>query len=210
LGVAPVIGPRPELAVAHGAVHLASPTPRPTLAYREVAAGPPAATPIPATGTSRSPARLRRLSIPMGIVAVLAVAFAVVMSALSPPEDADADAILTQAERAAVALLSYDYRDFDASKRNGLAYATGTFAEDYGRNMDERRDGSIAGKAIVTASVSAKGLVSAGPEEATVLVVVDQTRRTPDVSGEKTDANRVELTMVPADGTWKVSAVRAL
>ncbi|MFI5909189.1 hypothetical protein [Dactylosporangium sp. NPDC051541] len=109
------------------------------------------------------------------------------------------------ANAAAQALFSYDYRSFDASVANGKGFATGGFADEYAQTTAALKRNAVAEQAIVRASVSATGVVTAGPSQVELLLYVDQYRRNANITGEKVDQNRVVLTMVPVAGTWKVS-----
>jgi Mce-associated membrane protein len=109
------------------------------------------------------------------------------------------------ANAAAQALFSYDYRSFDASVANGKGFATGGFADEYAQTTTALKPNAVAEQAIVRASVSATGVVSASPSRVEVLLYVNQYRRNTNITGEKVDQNRVVLTMIPVGGAWKVS-----
>ncbi|GAA3456671.1 hypothetical protein [Dactylosporangium matsuzakiense] len=109
------------------------------------------------------------------------------------------------ANAAAQAIFSYDYRSFDASVANGKGFATGGFADEYAQTTTALKSNAVAEQAIVRASVSATGVVSASPSQVELLLYVDQYRRNANITGEKVDQNRVVLTMVPVAGSWKVS-----
>jgi Mce-associated membrane protein len=117
---------------------------------------------------------------------------------------------LAAAPAAAQAIFSYDYRSFDASTANARAFVTGEFAAEYARTTAALKPNAVAEQAIVRASVSATGVVTATSGGVELLLYVDQYRRNTNITGEKVDQNRVVLTMVPADGTWKVSHAVAL
>ncbi|WP_432827660.1 hypothetical protein [Dactylosporangium sp. CA-092794] len=112
---------------------------------------------------------------------------------------------LAAADAAAQAIFSYDYRSFDASVANGRAFATGDFAAEYAQTTAALKSNAVSEQAIVRASVSASGVVSAAPDRVELLLYVDQYRRNTNITGEKVDQNRVVLTMVPVGGAWKVS-----
>ncbi|WP_433058678.1 hypothetical protein [Dactylosporangium sp. CS-033363] len=114
------------------------------------------------------------------------------------------------ANAAAQAIFSYDYRSFDASVANGRNFATGGFADEYAQTTGALKANAVAEQAIVRASVSATGVVSASPSQVELLVYVDQYRRNANITGEKVDQNRVVLTMVPVGGAWKVSHALAV
>lgn len=112
---------------------------------------------------------------------------------------------LAAADAAAQAIFSYDYRSFDASVANGKTFVTGQFADEYAQTTAALKPNAVSEQAIVRASVSASGVVSAAPDKVELLLYVDQYRRNTNVTGEKVDQNRVVLTMIPVGGAWKVS-----
>jgi Mce-associated membrane protein len=117
---------------------------------------------------------------------------------------------LAAAPNAATALFSYDYRSFDASVTNGRGYATGTFATEYAHTTAALKDSVVKEQAVVTAKVSATGLLSASADKVEVLLYLDQHRRNVTIRGEKVDRNRIVLTFVRVSGAWKVSAASPL
>jgi Mce-associated membrane protein len=117
---------------------------------------------------------------------------------------------LAVAPAAAAAIFSYDYRTFDAAVANGRNFATGTFASEYAKTTTALKDSVVKEQAVVTAQVSASGVIEASPEQVQVLLFVNQYRRNVNISGEKVDQNRVVLTLVKVDDAWKVSAASAL
>jgi Mce-associated membrane protein len=114
------------------------------------------------------------------------------------------------ATAAAQAIFSYDYRSFDASVANGRNFTTGGFADEYVQTTTALKSNAVTEQAIVRASVSATGVVTAGPGQVELLLYVDQYRRNTNITGEKVDQNRVVLTMIPVAGTWKVSHASAV
>ncbi|MER7281771.1 hypothetical protein ABT369_45780 [Dactylosporangium sp. NPDC000244] len=109
------------------------------------------------------------------------------------------------ANAAAQAIFSYDYRSFDASVANGKGFTTGGFADEYAQTTAALKSNAVAEQAIVRASVSATGVVTADPSRVELLLYVNQYRRNANITGEKVDQNRVVLTMIPVAGAWKVS-----
>ena len=217
LDVAPVVGAQPELAVAQGALlHNVVPTTTSAPPIGEVAPPPWVAPPVfmgtAPSGPQRKPTvrALRLSALVLAVLALVLTAGALVASQLVLPSNVQATAALEHAKTAVVAVLSYDYRSFDASTANAAEHVTGEFAGSYQQSMAALKDQVIEEKAIVQTAVSSAGVVSESSDEVKVLLFVNQTRRSDIITGEQVDANRVEVTMVPADGTWKASAVKAL
>ena len=117
---------------------------------------------------------------------------------------------LNAATAATAALFSYDYRSFDASVANGKQFATGPFAQEYAETTASLRESVRKEQAVVRAEVSAAGVATAAPDRVEILLYVNQYRRNLNITGEKVDQNRVVLTLVPVDGTWKVVAATAI
>jgi Mce-associated membrane protein len=117
---------------------------------------------------------------------------------------------LASANAAAPALLSYDYRSFDTSVAKGRKYVTGPFAKQYASTTKGLKANAVKEHAVVSAQVSASGVVSATPKQVVVLLYVNQYRQNSNITGQKVDQNRVVMTMTLVGQTWKVSKVTAI
>lgn len=117
---------------------------------------------------------------------------------------------LVAATAATQAIFSYDYRGFDASVANGRQFVTSDFANEYAQTTAGLKAAAAKEQAVVRAEVSAAGVVDASADRVEVLLYVNQYRRNTNIDGEKVDQNRVVLTLVRADGQWKVSHAQAI
>ena len=117
---------------------------------------------------------------------------------------------LAAATAATQAIFSYDYRRFDASVANGTQFVTGPFAQEYAQTTTALKSSAQKEQAVVRAEVSAAAVVSASADRVDVLLYVNQYRRNNNISGEKVDQNRVMLTLVNVDGSWKVASAAAV
>ena len=155
----------------------------------------------------------RRLTIILGVVAVLALGLTVAAwldaDRAERRERAAAEALATAAS-ATTAIFSYDYRGFDASVTNGKQFITGDFANEYAQTTATLKPAAEKEQAVVRAEVSSAGVVEANPDQVEVLLYVNQYRRNVNITGEKVDQNRVVLTLVAVDGQWKVSHALAI
>jgi Mce-associated membrane protein len=124
--------------------------------------------------------------------------------------DAAVRQALAAATAAAQAVFSYDYRSFDTSVANGRSFVTGGFAGEYAQTTAALKPNAVKEQAVVRATVSATGVVSAGQDRVELLLYLNQYRRNTGITGEKVDQNRVTLTMLRVHGDWKVSAATAL
>ncbi|MFF4214054.1 hypothetical protein ACFYZE_32860 [Streptomyces sp. NPDC001796] len=119
--------------------------------------------------------------------------------------------VLTAAEKAAPAVLSYDYRHLDQDFARARGYLTGGFRDQYLKTT-KTVVGPTAAKyhGVVRATVAAASVVSAAPDKAVVLLFVNQTTQSTQVPGSRLDLNRVRMTLTRTSTGWKVSAVDAL
>ncbi|MEU1848632.1 hypothetical protein ABZ499_04910 [Streptomyces sp. NPDC019990] len=126
---------------------------------------------------------------------------------------------LAAARKAAPVVLSYDYRRLDQDFARARAHLTGAFRDEY-RTTTATVVGWTARKyrGVVKATLAApadggrpaESVVSAGPDEAVILLFVNQVTRSTQVTGSRLDLNRVRMTLTRTSGGWKVSAVDAL
>ena len=119
------------------------------------------------------------------------------------------------AERAAKAVLSYDYRRLDADQERAKDYLTPSYAKEFEKTfalLKENQDGSpgaaVQTKAVVTATVAGSGVVDAEADAVRVLVFVNQTSRKAGTD-PRVFQNRVAMTMQKRDGKWLVDDVKS-
>ncbi|BCJ37892.1 hypothetical protein Athai_53950 [Actinocatenispora thailandica] len=157
--------------------------------------------------------RTHRAIVIVGVLAVLALAAGGGAWWLHLRDDAveqARDDAVSAAQAAAPALLSYDYRTFDASVRRAKPYLGGSFAKKYAKTTASLKKYAVKQKAILTARVSATSVVSAQADRVVLLLYVDQYKQNTTITGQKVDQNRVVLTMTPMAGKWKVTKVTAI
>lgn len=154
------------------------------------------------------------------VVAVLCVALAGCDVALwlhnrrgADVDAARADAVAA-AKQAARDILSYDYRNLDADIAKAKSETTGLFATQYSGSAATLLAQARQLRAIVQATPSAPGVVSATTSEVVVLIWVDQAS-VKQLAGQKTpttriDQSRVRMTMTKVGGHWRVSQLAAL
>lgn len=167
------------------------------------------------------PTRTRRPGLPgwlrLGLAALLVAALAVTAVLVlqhrqHTAQQRAAEGALAAARTAAVTVLSYDYRHLDADFAAATALTTQPFTGEYERTTAKAvRPVAEKNQAVVSATVSAAGVVSAETDRVVVLAFVNQTTRSSRVERPQVDQNRVELTMVRADGgRWLVAGVKAM
>lgn len=171
--------------------------------------------------TRRAPsvASLRRMAWRIGIAATV---FALLAAGLafgaqwsnSVERDARSHSVTRAAETAASALFSYDYRDFDASIKNGTAHTAGDFSKQYASTTEGLRESATKENAQVAADVVDAAIIEQDTtftEEGgksydgvvEVLVFLNQTTKNANIEGKKVDTSRVVLTMLSTDEGWK-------
>ncbi|MFF3904580.1 hypothetical protein ACFYZJ_00910 [Streptomyces sp. NPDC001848] len=161
------------------------------------------------------PARGRRLLTAALCVVLVAGLVAVAVLGWQYREGRRADQARSQAlaaaRKAAPVVLSYDYRHLDQDFARARGHLTGAFRDQYLKTT-KTVVGPTAAKyhGVVRATVAAASVVSAAPDEAVVLLFVDQSTQSTQVSGSRLDLNRVRMTLTRTSTGWKVSAVDAL
>ena len=152
----------------------------------------------------------RKIAIVVLIAALAAGGFAFYQHRDAEQRDVAVRQATAAATAAAQAIFSYDYKAFDASVANGKSFTTGDFTAEYTQTTSNLKTLAVQQQAVVRAEVSAAGVVDVQPGRVELLLYVNQYRRNTAITGEKVDQNRVVLTLVPVDGTWKVAAAQAV
>ena len=118
------------------------------------------------------------------------------------------------AERAAAAILSYDYERLDADRDAAAKFLTPAYRDSYVDTFDKLvKEPAVQTEARVEANVLANSTMvdtteSRDPDKVRVLMFVDQTTLSTANSGEpRTALNRARFDMVNVDGTWLVDGI---
>lgn len=113
------------------------------------------------------------------------------------------------AERAALTILAYDYRDLEADRDAAAALMTPGYRADYLETFDGTvLEAAADVKARVSAEVGASGTALAEPDRAEVLLFVNQTTMSTANPDPQVALNRVMLTLErQGDGTWLVDDI---
>jgi Mce-associated membrane protein len=162
----------------------------------------------PPAGASRRP-----LIIVAAALLVAATFFGVLAARFNSElsdERNERDDVQAVAARMATALLTYDYRDLDASKDRVLADATGTFRREYEKAFTSTlavliRETKAQSKATVTDL-----FVSDVTEGAAGALVVVSTERKGVGGAVPAATSYIQLDLVKVGGTWKVDNVTNL
>jgi Mce-associated membrane protein len=168
--------------------------------------------PEPVVATGRTPIATWLLAA-VGLVAAAVLAVTILVWANGRDDDKapldtekNAAAALTAAEKAAVPVLSYDYRTFDAGIADAESYMTTKYAAAHSKLMNELRKDATSQKAVVQAEFKGSAIVRVTDDRADILVLINQVIH-------KADADDfvlpvwATLQMVQEDGTWRVDSI---
>jgi len=157
-----------------------------------------------------------RVLVVLGLVAALAMGAAIYLGTQYQRATAYQQALddaPSAAERAAAAILSYDYQSLDADRDAASKFLTSGYKDEYVETFDSLvQESATDTKAKVEAEVLASSaMLQTGDRDPTripVLLFVNQTTLSTANSGEPSLAlNRVRLDMVNVDGTWLVGDI---
>ena len=112
------------------------------------------------------------------------------------------------AERAAEAILAYDFKTLEADQDAAERFMTPAFAKKYAASFSKAvAPAARTYKAQVTAEVRGVSVVRATEDRVRVLVFVDQTTVATNNKSPKVALNRAELDMVLRGGSWLVDDI---
>lgn len=120
-------------------------------------------------------------------------------------EQARGDA-MDAASRQAVAMLSYDFNTVDSELPKAADGLTGDFRDEYTSLIEQAIiPGAKEKQLTVKVDVSAASIVSASPDDATVLLFLNQVTTSKDNPQAVTTGSRIRVMLQHVDGSWKVS-----
>jgi len=120
---------------------------------------------------------------------------------LTPSDARDAQ---VAAEKAAVAILAYDYRDLDGSRDAAVPYMTDDYREKYEQLFEVLEENAPNTKTIVRAELVASAVGLIGEDRIQVLVFVDRPTLNAELTEPEISKDQATLTMVEVDGEWLV------
>jgi Mce-associated membrane protein len=124
--------------------------------------------------------------------------------------EADRADVLAAGTRAAEEVLGYSWRTLEADAPAARRLLTGEMLEQYDDTVARVAQRARADHTVVTAEVAASSAVSVAPDEATVLLFVDQRTTGRDLDRPRTELNRVVLTLRRTGGEWLASELDVL
>lgn len=163
----------------------------------------------------------RRAGIIALLLALLTIAALVLVGYLAYQVREDAriadarDQAPAAAERAAKAILSYDYRHLPADRARASVYLTDSFKKKYLENfmlLEKQKDGTagaaVQTKTVVTSSVLGSGVMDAAEDQARVLIYVNQVSEKPGAQPQIFQ-NRVTMSMQKVGNRWLVNDLKS-
>jgi Mce-associated membrane protein len=120
---------------------------------------------------------------------------------LTPSDARDAQ---VAAEKAAVAILAYDYRDLEGSHDAAVPYMTDDYREKYEQLFEVLEENAPNTKTIVRAELVASAVGLIGEDRIQVLVFVNRPTLNAELTEPEISKDQATLTMVEVDGEWLV------
>jgi Mce-associated membrane protein len=114
----------------------------------------------------------------------------------------------SSAERAAEAVLAYDFRSLEEDRDAATRFMTKEYAADYVGTFDTAVvEVATEAKAQVTVEVQGSAVMTAGVDRARILLFVDQATVSRDSAEPRLALNRVEFQMVKQGDSWVVDDI---
>jgi Mce-associated membrane protein len=108
------------------------------------------------------------------------------------------------AERAAVAILAYDYRDLEGSRDEAVTYMTDDYLAKYDQLFEVLEQNAPNTKTIVRAELVASAVGLIGDDRVQVLVFVNRPTLNAELTEPEIYKDQATLTMLEVDGEWLV------
>jgi Mce-associated membrane protein len=165
--------------------------------------------------TAKPKTGLRRIL--FGVLGVLIIVFAIVVGFMLPgylddraSEQARIDAP-EAAARQAEAMLGYQFDTVETELPKAAEGLTGDFKDEYTQLIEQAIIPGAKDKQLtVKVSVQAKSVVDAGPDDATVLLFLNQVTTGKDTPQAVTSGSRIRMSMHKEDGVWLTSDLTPL
>ncbi|ORI15001.1 h domain protein [Rhodococcus sp. 1163] len=120
-------------------------------------------------------------------------------------EQARTDAVAA-ASAQAISMLAYDFDNVDQQLASAADGLTGDFKDDYTKLVTEVIAPSAKEKSLtVQVTVQGTAVVSADPDDATILLFLNQITTSTDAPDAASSGSRVRMTMEKVDGRWLAS-----
>ena len=184
----------------------------PTAGTVELDIDEPDQEPVPAAGARR----LRwAVALPVALLLAAVVACGSVYLFLFRPDqltnDASQQQVLIAAREGSEAVLSYSPENLDKSLADAKSHLTGEFLDHYSKFTDEVVRPAVAQKGVKTEANVVRAAVSQmDPDNAAVLVFVNQVTTSKDRPSPALATSTVMVTMVKSGGQWLISEFKPI
>ncbi|GAB3253120.1 DnaJ domain-containing protein [Nocardioides dilutus] len=162
------------------------------------------------------PGRTSSKGVPAWLLAGLGVVAAVLIGLCvwqaGEPTDAQVKEATTDAqaaaERAIVAIVSYDYRSLEDDQTKASAYMTDDFKKDYEALFAVIRENAPETKTVLTTEVVASGVVRSGDDRVQIFMFIDNPRTNAEITTPEIQRNQVTVTMEQVGDEWLVDDLK--
>ncbi|MGC0362168.1 Mce-associated membrane protein [Rhodococcus sp. 27YEA15] len=117
---------------------------------------------------------------------------------------------LDSGKKFATDLATYNFQNLDQNLSVVRDNSVGQFAGQYAQVASNLQNMIVQYQATSSAQILSAGLASADRDNAEVLVFLDQTITNTNSPDPRIDRNRMQLSLVREDGTWKLADVQLL
>jgi Mce-associated membrane protein len=174
----------------------------------EEAEGPTDATPAVAEPARGSRSRVVPTWLLIGLALLVAASVGLAAYLLSQPSEEAVEGATgtarTAAERAAVPLLSYDFRSLDADQEAAHGVITSEYRSDYDDLFELIRENAPATRTVVDVEVIGSAIVRAGEDRAEILLFVNRPTTNKATQEPVVYKDQVTLTMERVGDDWLV------
>lgn len=112
------------------------------------------------------------------------------------------------AEKAIVAIVSYDYRSLDDDQAKAAAYMTPSFKKEYESLFAVIRDNAPATKTIISTEVVGSSIVRSGDDRVQVFLFINTPTLKADITEPEVYKNQVTVTMEKVGDEWLVDQLK--
>jgi len=146
------------------------------------------------------------------LVLVLGLTVGWLVSLVRAPRSAGAatQVAVLQAAGQVVDVLSLDYHHLPADFARAESRLTPHFLAQHATELAQIRQAAADNHLVLSASVSAEGIAHLGPNQATVLLFVDEISTNAARATPRIDENRVRVILLRTHGRWLIDEIDAL
>lgn len=132
------------------------------------------------------------------------------LASAQPMGEAERSTLLTAAAELSQKVLTYHHDSFDADVQVASERLTPEFGEEYAQAMQQVRASTSKNQVSQEATAVSAAVISATPDEAQVLVFINQETSSARTKAEQVVRNRLVVDLERVDGDWAIAGVDAL